>query len=93
MRDVRAERTYLNMGTLTADVLREAGSFTVRPLAAWRSTVAMLWQSMRTVSVKNDSYKPVILAFNSATSQRGHGMAILVSHPEPGTIPESLSMI
>ena len=37
------------------------------------------------------TWKRVVLAFNSATSQRGHGTAVLASHPEPGAIPESLS--
>ena len=32
-----------------------------------------------------------LLAFNSATSQRGHGTAVLAFHTEPGAIPESLS--
>ena len=31
------------------------------------------------------------LAFNSATSQRGHGPAVLVSHPAPDVIPQFLS--
>ena len=37
------------------------------------------------------TWKRVVLAFNSATSQRGHGTAVLASHPEPDAIPESLS--
>ena len=37
------------------------------------------------------TWKRFILAFNSATSQQGHGMAVLASHAEPGAIPESLS--
>ena len=32
-----------------------------------------------------------VLAFNSVTSQQGHGMTVLASHAEPGAIPESLS--
>ena len=40
----RVERTSLNVGTLTANM--EASSFSAQPLAAWRSTLAVLWQSM-----------------------------------------------
>ena len=29
-------------------------------------------------------WKRVVLALNSATSQQGHGMAVLASHAEPG---------
>ena len=36
------------------------------------------------------TWKRVILAFNSATSQQGHGTAVLASNAEPGAIPESL---
>ena len=38
------------VGTPTANMLREASSFSARPLAAWRFTVAMLWQSISAVT-------------------------------------------
>jgi len=34
----------------------EAGLLSAQPLAAWRPMVAMLWQSLRTVSAKNIPY-------------------------------------
>ena len=37
------------------------------------------------------TWKRVVLALNSATSQQGHGTAVLASHAEPGVIPESFS--
>ena len=37
------------------------------------------------------TWKRVVLAFNQAISQRGHGTAVLASHPGPGAIPASLS--
>ena len=57
MSDVRVERTSesLNVGMLTTNMQREAGSFMARPLAARRLMVAVLWQSLRTVSVENNS--------------------------------------
>jgi len=42
------------VGRLTANMQHEAGSSSARPLAACRSIVAALWQSLQTVNVEND---------------------------------------
>ena len=95
---VRVERTLINVGTPTTLICNakpaQCSQSTRALLAAWRLMVAVLWQSMWTVSVENDSCKPgkgSVLAFSRVASQREPGMAVLVFHPAPGAIPESLS--
>ena len=69
---------------------REAGSFSARPLADGSRALAVYVNS-KCRGRLIQTWKRVVLAFNSATSQQDHGTTVLASHAEPGAIPESSS--